>query len=157
MTPGIKIAKKAKINYKLHEYDHDPDTASYGEEAARELGISPDRIFKTLVIELDSSALAVSVIPVSKKLDLKGVAKALGAKRARMADKDQVQRSTGYLLGGVSPLGQKKRLKTIIEASALSHATIHVSAGRRGLEIELAPEDLKNLTSGSFAHISRID
>jgi len=157
MTPGIKIAKKAKINYKLHEYDHDPDTPSYGEEAARELGISPDRVFKTLVIELDSSVLAVSVIPVSKKLDLKGVAKALGAKRARIADKEQVQRSTGYLLGGVSPLGQKKRLRTIIEASALSHDTIHVSAGRRGLEIELAPEDLKNLTSGSFAQITRMD
>ncbi len=155
MTPGIKSAKRAKIDYQLHPYDHDPTAASYGEEAAEKLGVAPERVFKTLVVELDGSTLAVCVVPVTHQLDLKTAAKVLGAKKAKMADKNHVQRTTGYVLGGVSPLGQKKRLKTVIHDSAQSHATIYVSAGRRGLDIELAPEDLKNLTSGSFAHIAK--
>ncbi|MBI9089596.1 MAG: Cys-tRNA(Pro) deacylase [Desulfobacterium sp.] len=155
MTPGIKSAKKAKIEYTLHPYDHDPNAASYGEEAAKKLGVAPEKVFKTLVVELDGSTLAVCVIPVTNQLDLKAAAKALGAKKAKMADKNHVQRSTGYVLGGVSPLGQKKRLKTVLHDSARTHGTIYVSAGRRGLDIELDPEDLKNLTSGSFAHIAK--
>ncbi|MCP4117942.1 MAG: Cys-tRNA(Pro) deacylase [Desulfobacteraceae bacterium] len=155
MTPGIKSAKRAKIKYELHPYDHDPNAASYGEEAAEKLGVAPEKVFKTLVIELDGSTLAVCVIPVTNQLDLKAAAKVLGAKKAKMADKNRVQRTTGYVLGGVSPLGQKKRLTTVIHESAQAHPAIYVSAGRRGLDIELAPEDLKNLTSGSFAHIAK--
>lgn len=155
MTPGIKSAKRAKINYELHTYDHDPNAASYGEEAAEKLGVAPEKVFKTLVVELDGSTLAVCVIPVINQLDLKAAAKVLGAKKAKMADKNHVQRTTGYVLGGVSPLGQKKRLKTVIHDSAQSHATIYVSAGKRGLDIELDPEDLKNLTSGRFAPVAK--
>lgn len=155
MTPGIKSAKRAKINYELHAYDHDPNAASYGEEAAEKIGVAPEKVFKTLVVELNGSTLAVCVIPVTHQLDLKAAAKVLGAKKAKMADKNHVQRTTGYVLGGVSPLGQKKRLTTVIHESAQGHPTIYVSAGRRGLDIELDPEDLKNLTSGSFAPIAK--
>ncbi len=153
MTPAINAAKKAKIPFSIHEYSHDPTCASYGLEAAEKLNIAPDRVFKTLVVDLGGE-LVVAIVPVDAMLGLKNIAKAAGAKKASMADTALVERSTGYVLGGVSPLGQKKRLRTFIDASALAHPTIHVSAGRRGLEIELAPNDLARLTSAQFADLT---
>ena len=153
MTPGINIARQHKIVHRVHEYAHDASSESYGLEAAEKLGVPGEQVFKTLVVALDNKALAVGVIPVSSMLSMKLIAKATGAKKAAMADPADVERSTGYVLGGVSPLGQKKRLKTIIDSSAEKFATVYVSAGRRGLEIELSPVDLKKLTNGLFAEI----
>jgi Cys-tRNA(Pro)/Cys-tRNA(Cys) deacylase len=153
MTPGITAAKKAKIPHRVHQYSHDESSESYGLEAAEKMGVSEERIFKTLVVSLDSKELVVGIIPVSSMLSMKLIAKVSGAKRAAMAEKSDVERSTGYVLGGVSPLGQKKRLKTIIDSSAKNYSTIYVSAGRRGLEIELSPDDLTKLTSGVLAAI----
>lgn len=153
MTPAINLLKKHKISHKVHEYLHDPAAESYGLEAASKLGIEEARVFKTLVVNLDGKALAVGVVPVSSMLNMKLMAKATGAKRAEMASPAEVERATGYVLGGVSPLGQKRQLKTIIDESARGFDTIYVSAGRRGLEIELGPEDLKRLVKGSFAAI----
>lgn len=153
MTPAINTAKKAKVAYSIHEYSHDPSNSSYGLEAAEKMGVEPDRVFKTLVVSLDDRSMAVGVVPVSCTLNLKAIAKALGAKKAAMANAADVERSTGYVLGGVSPLGQKKRLKTVIDASAKVYETLFVSAGRRGLEIELAPADLASLTGAVFSDI----
>ncbi|MEN8251170.1 MAG: Cys-tRNA(Pro) deacylase [Bacteroidota bacterium] len=153
MTPAINIAKKNKIIYKIREYEHDPVSESYGLEAAEKLDIPEERIFKTLVVNIENKELAVAVVPVSSMLSLKLMAKAAGAKKAEMANKADVQRSTGYVLGGVSPLGQKKKLKTFIDGSAQAFETILVSAGRRGLEIELSPVDLKILVNGAFSNI----
>jgi Cys-tRNA(Pro)/Cys-tRNA(Cys) deacylase len=155
MTPGILAARKAKITHKVHEYTHDAASASYGMEAAEKLNLPADRVFKTLVVNTGPQEFAVGVIPVSSMLSMKRMAKAVGAKKAAMATPADVERVTGYVLGGVSPLGQKKRLKTIIDVSAASFLTIYVSAGRRGLEIELSPQDLKSLTSGVFAEIGQ--
>jgi Cys-tRNA(Pro)/Cys-tRNA(Cys) deacylase len=154
MTPAINAAKKAKIAYTIHQYIHDPAAASYGREAAEKLGLDEARVFKTLVVELDQGSLAVGIIPVSAMLSMKLLARAAGAKKAAMADKGAVERATGYVLGGVSPLGQKKRLATFIDASAAAFPTIFVSAGRRGLEIELKPADLVKLTGAKLAGIS---
>ena len=153
MTPGINVAKKAKITHKVHEYAHDSSSESYGLEAAEKLGVPESRVFKTLVVSFDNKELAVGVIPVSSMLSMKLIAKAAGAKKAKMAEPSEVERSTGYVLGGVSPLGQKKRLKTIIDSSAKNHSTIYISAGRRGLEIELSPDDLIKLVNGDLAEI----
>ena len=153
MTPGINIAKKAGIAHTVHEYAHDSSSASYGLEAAEKLGVPEDRVFKTLVVTLNNDALAVAVLPVSSMLSMKLMAKAAGAKKAVMADQADVERATGYVLGGVSPLGQKKRLKTIIDSSARAFSTIYVSAGRRGLEIELNASDLARLVGGRFAGV----
>jgi Cys-tRNA(Pro)/Cys-tRNA(Cys) deacylase len=155
MTPAINQAKKNKILHTVHEYSHDESSESYGLEAAEKMGVPVERVFKTLVVALDSKELAVGVIPVSSMLSMKLIAKAAGAKKAAMADKSDVERSTGYVLGGVSPLGQKKRLKTIIDLSAKNYSTIYVSAGRRGLEIELNADDLVKLTNGALAEISQ--
>lgn len=155
MTPGINVAKKNKIIHTVHEYAHDPTSESYGLEAAEKLGVPEAMIYKTLVVSLDKKELAVGVVPVSSMLSMKSVAKATGAKKATMANQADVERSTGYVLGGVSPLGQKKKLRTIIDTSAKEHSTIYVSAGRRGLEIELAPSDLGKLTNGIFAELSQ--
>lgn len=156
MTPAINIAKKAKIAYTLHSYMHDPASPSYGEEASEKLGIPADRVFKTLIAQIDGRELAVAVIPVSSMLSMKQIAKAVGGKKAEMAKGADVERSSGYILGGVSPLGQKKRLKTFIDASAEDFATIFVSAGRRGLEIELSPQDLKIVCSAEFFELRAI-
>ncbi|WP_415396041.1 Cys-tRNA(Pro) deacylase [Sulfurimonas sp. CS5] len=155
MTPAIDIVKKIKISYKVHEYTHDSSRESYGLEAAEKLGIDEFRVFKTLVVRLDNKELAVGVIPVSSMLNMKKIAKAIGAKKAIMASKSDVERSTGYVLGGVSPLGQKKLLKTIIDSSAEKYSTIYVSAGRRGVEIELYPNDLRSLLNGVFYELSQ--
>ncbi|WP_086933891.1 Cys-tRNA(Pro) deacylase [Agarilytica rhodophyticola] len=153
MTPAINVVKKNNIHYTLHEYTHEASNTSYGSEAAEKLDVPEERVFKTLVVYLENKDLAVAIIPVSYLLSMKAIAKALGAKKAVMATPADVERATGYVLGGVSPLGQKKRLKTIIDISAQSHTTIYVSAGRRGLEIELKPEDLKTLVNGKFAEL----
>lgn len=153
MTPAIDRAKKARIPYTVHEYKHDPSAESYGREAADKMGVDPGRVFKTLVASA-GDALVVAVVPVMRKLDLKLLARAVGAKKAAMAEVAVVERVTGYVVGGVSPLGQKKRLATVIDASAEAHQTIFVSAGRRGLEIELSPKDLAALTGGKIAEVA---
>lgn len=153
MTPAIAAATKRNIPFTLHHYSHDPNHSSFGLEAAEKLHITPDRVFKTLVIRLDDASLAVTVLPVSSKLNLKRAAAACGSKKAEMAEKTLVEKTTGYVLGGVSPLGQKKRLPTIIHASAADHPTVFVSGGRRGLEIELSPADLLDLTGGRLDNL----
>ena len=155
MTPAINSLKKAKIKYKIHQYEHDPASRVYGKEAAEKLNVSFDRIFKTLVVSIDNKDLSVAVVPVSRQLDLKAFAKVLKSKKAKMADKKEVERATGYILGGVSPIGQKKKLKTIIDSSALKYNTVYVSAGRRGLQIELSPEDLGPQTGAAYSEISK--
>ena len=148
-TPAIAAAEAAGIRFTLHEYEHDPRSESYGLEAAERLGLEPARMFKTLVVDRDG-ALAGAVVPVAAQLDLN----ALG-KRTSMADRTKAERATGYVLGGISPLGQRRPLPTVVDASALEHATIHVSAGRRGLEIELDPHDLVRLTGAEVRAIAR--
>ncbi|TLX48371.1 Cys-tRNA(Pro) deacylase [Pseudoalteromonas phenolica] len=154
MTPAILLARKNKIPFSVHEYKHEPNAQSYGLEAAEKLGLNPSQVFKTLVVETDSKQLVVAVLPVNQQLNLKSLAKAVGAKKAAMAAQQLVERSTGYILGGVSPLAQKKRLATVIDSSAKTFETIFVSAGRRGLEIELAAATLCELTQGQFAEIN---
>src|SRR5690606_37855546 len=146
MTPAIDLLKKARASYEVHSYSHDPKAASYGLEAAEKLGLEPARVFKTLLAVTDKDELLVAVVPVAGNLDLKALAQAAGAKKTEMADPSAAQRATGYLLGGISPLGQKKRLRTFIDVSAQAHPTIFVSAGRRGLEVELAAEVLARHT-----------
>lgn len=154
MTPAIELATKYKVAFTVHQYQHNSKAESYGDEAAVSLGVDPKQVFKTLVVELNSGELAVGVVPVSGSLNLKAIANAANAKKAAMADKLKVQRSSGYVLGGVSPIGQRKPLTTIIDSSANNFSTIFVSAGKRGLEIELSASDLANLTSATFAPIS---
>lgn len=155
MTPAINLAKKSKIPHSIHEYVHDAASESYGLEAAEKLGVPVMQVFKTLVVKLDGKTLAVGVLPVSEMLSMKAIAKAAGAKKAEMANPAEVERATGYVMGGVSPLGQKKRLKTVIDQSAVDQQTIFVSAGRRGLDIELSPESLQKLVSGVFGYITQ--
>ena len=153
MTPGIHLARKAKIAYTVHEYKHSPASESYGLEAADTLGVPAARVFKTLVVSLENKEMVVGIVPVASMLSMKLIAKVAGSKKAGMAAAADVERSTGYVLGGVSPLGQKKRLRTIIDSSAREFPTVYVSAGRRGLEIELSPDDLQRLTHAVFAEI----
>jgi Cys-tRNA(Pro)/Cys-tRNA(Cys) deacylase len=141
------------VAHKVHAYPHDPSTASYGAEAAAALGIDPARCFKTLVVDADTG-LTVAVVPVAGSLDLKALAQAVGGKRAAMADPTLAERVTGYVRGGISPLGQRKRLATVVDESALAHETVYVSAGRRGLEVELTPADLVRLTAAVVAAIA---
>jgi Cys-tRNA(Pro)/Cys-tRNA(Cys) deacylase len=148
-TPALSAARAAGIPHRVHEYAHDTGAASYGLEAAAALGVDPARVFKTLVVAVDG-ALAVAVVPVEAQLDLR----ALG-KRAVMAEPRQAERATGYVTGGISPLGQRRRLPTFVDDSALALETMFVSAGRRGLEIELAPHDLLALTGGTARPIAR--
>ncbi|PMH41807.1 aminoacyl-tRNA deacylase [Vibrio sp. 10N.286.49.B3] len=156
MTPAINLAKKKKIEHKIHQYQHDSNCKSYGLEAAEVLGQDPASVFKTLLFCINGEAknLAVAIIPVDKKLNLKLAAKSAKAKKAEMADPDIAQKTTGYVVGGISPLGQKKALPTFIDDSAQVQGTICVSAGKRGLEIELAPSDLANLTRGQFVSLT---
>ncbi|MEZ3178533.1 Cys-tRNA(Pro) deacylase [Streptomyces pimonensis] len=144
----------AGVPFTVHSYDHDPSHPSYGEEAAEAMGVSPDRVFKTLVADVDG-VLTVAVVPVAGQLDLKALAAATGGKRAAMADPALAERTTGYVRGGISPLGQRRRLPTVVDESATLHETICVSAGRRGLEVELSPGDLTELTSATLAPIGR--
>ncbi|GAA0923635.1 Cys-tRNA(Pro) deacylase [Nonomuraea longicatena] len=153
-TPATVALAKAEIGFTLHPYEHDADASAYGEEAADALGLPYERIFKTLVAEVDSG-LAVAVVPVSGRLDLKAFAAALDSKRATMAEAARVERVTGYVVGGISPLGQRKRLPTVVDASALGFPTVYFSAGRRGLQIETAPAGLVELTGAVTAPITK--
>lgn len=154
MTPAIKALQKAKVPFTTHDYHHDPAAESYGLEAAEKMGVEPAQVFKTLVVMLDAKNFAVAVLPVSEMLSMKHIARAAQAKKAAMADKADVERITGYVLGGVSPLGQKKLLKTFIDQSAQIFSTIFISAGRRGLEIELNPQDLASQTLAQFVPLT---
>lgn len=153
-TPATVALTAAGVSYTVHAYDHDPSHPSYGEEAAEAMGVSPDRVFKTLVADVDGT-LTVAVVPVAGQLDLKALATAVNGKRATMADPTLAERTTGYVRGGISPLGQRKKLPTVLDASATTHATICISAGRRGLEVELSPKDLTTLTQAVLAPIGR--
>jgi Cys-tRNA(Pro)/Cys-tRNA(Cys) deacylase len=152
-TPGTALLAKQKVPHTLHSYSHDPRAASYGLEAAEALGLTPERVFKTLLAEVDGT-LTVGIVPVTAQLDLKALAAAVGGKRARMADITAAERATGYVAGGISPLGQRKRLPTVLDTSATNFGTLFCSAGRRGLEVELAPNDLVELTNATIAPIA---
>ena len=151
-TPATAVLAAAGVSFKLHPYSHDPAAASYGLEAAEVLGIDPARVFKTLMVEVDGK-LAVGVVPVSGSLDLKAIAAALGSKKAAMADPAAAERRTGYVLGGISPLGQRQPSPTVIDETAITLDTILVSGGRRGLDIELDPRELVRLTKAVTAAI----
>jgi len=152
-TTATLALQRAKIPFTLHEYAHDPRHDSYGLEASEALGVPPERVFKTLVATVDGS-LAVGVVPVHRQLDLKALAAAVGGKKAVLAEVAAAERATGYVAGGISPVGQKRRLPVVIDASALELATMFCSAGRRGLEIEIAPADLVKATGATVAPIA---
>jgi len=154
-TPAIQALERAGVVHTVLPYQHDPRAESYGLEAAEALGVDPARVFKTLMAEADGQ-LVVAVVPVSARLDLKGLARAVGARKASMADPAAAQRATGYVVGGISPLGQKRPHPTVVDVSALDHPTVLVSAGRRGLDVELAPTDLVSLTSATTAPIAHL-
>lgn len=154
MTPAILQLNKLGLIYQTHQYQHDINCKSFGLEAANKLKVDQKYVFKTLVIDVDSSYLAVAIIPVAKTLNLKNIAKLFKAKKVKMAEAHKVQNSTGYILGGVSPLGQKKSLTTVIDSSAEKLKTIYVSGGKRGLEIELSPENLVISLQASYEEIT---
>jgi Cys-tRNA(Pro)/Cys-tRNA(Cys) deacylase len=151
MTPAINLLKKQNISFKLHEYQHSPNSQSYGLEAAKKIGVEPQCVFKTLVAQIDHAALVVAIIPVNSTLNLKQLAKAANTKKAHMAKPQDVLRSTGYVLGGVSPIAQKKQLQTFIDSSAGQLNSMYVSGGQRGLDIELNPNDLYVITQARWA------
>lgn len=153
-TPATVALTRAGVPHTVHPYHHDPRSGSYGLEAAQALGVDPARVLKTLVASLDGR-LVVGIVPVSGRLDLKALARALGGSRAAMAEVADAERATGYIAGGISPLGQKRALATAVDVSALDHHTVFVSAGRRGLDVELDPRELVRLTGAVTADLSR--
>ena len=155
MTPAVDAAAAAGIEVGVHPYDHDPSHPSYGMEAAEALGVDPEEVFKTLVVELADGRLALAVVPVETTLDVKAVAAALGAKKAVMADPQRAERVTGYVVGGISPVGTKTALPTVVEETALALDLLYCSGGRRGLDISLRPADLVSLTGAVAAPIAR--
>ena len=153
-TPATVALEKAGVTFTVHAYDHDPRSASYGLEAADALGLDPDAVFKTLLAEVDGE-LVVAVVPVSGQLDLKALASAVGGKRAAMADPAVAQRTTGYVVGGISPIGQRRRLRTVVDESASARPAVYVSGGRRGVDLGLDPSDLVRVLDAQVARIGR--
>jgi Cys-tRNA(Pro)/Cys-tRNA(Cys) deacylase len=153
-TPATKALERAGVAFSLHPYVHDPSAASFGLEAAELLGLDPAAVLKTLLAEVDGR-LVVGIVPVSGQLDLKALAAAVGGRRAVMADPAAAERATGYVVGGISPVGQKRRLPTVIDQSALGLPTVYVSGGKRGLDLGLAPADLVALLDATVALIAR--
>ena len=153
-TPATVALARAGIGFRLHEYAHDPRAESYGLEAAEALGLDPARVFKTLMATVDGR-LATAVVPVSGQLDLKALARALGASRAAMADVVVAERATGYVAGGISPVGQRRPHPTVLDSTALDHPSVFVSAGRRGLDLEIAPADLVRITEAITERVGR--
>lgn len=153
-TPATVALAKLGIDFEVRSYQHDPSVTDFGREAADALGVPAERVFKTLLADADGS-LVVGIVPVAGKLDLKALAAAVGARKAAMADPTLAQRKTGYVVGGISPIGQRTRLRTVLDESALSYETVLVSGGRRGFDIELAPASLLRATEGSTAAIAR--
>lgn len=153
-TPATVLLTEAGVPFTVHAYEHDPAAGSYGLEAAMVLGVDPGRVFKTLLATVDGQ-LTVAVVPVSAMLDLKALATAVGGKRAEMADPAVAERATGYVVGGISPLGARRRLPTVVDATALTFPTVYVSGGRRGLDVELAATDLVGLTAAQVAPVAR--
>ena len=156
-TPATTALDRARVDYTTHTYEHDPAAAQgvgYGLEAAHALGVDPQQVIKTLLAHVEGAGLVGGIVPVTSHLDLKALAQAVGGKRATMATPQQAQRSSGYMVGGISPLGQRKPLPTVVDASANSYATVYVSGGRRGFDLGLAPADLLTLTSGTTAVIA---
>ncbi len=153
-TPATVALDRAGVPYTRHPYDHDPSAAGYGLEAAEALGVAPDRVLKTLLVST-GGGLAVGIVPVDGQLDLKAVASALEVKSVTMADPAVAERSTGYVVGGISPVGQKRALRTVLDDTAYGFETVFVSGGRRGFDIELSPADLTSVTRALRAHIGR--
>jgi Cys-tRNA(Pro)/Cys-tRNA(Cys) deacylase len=153
-TPATVALTRAKVEFSTHTYEHDPAAKSYGLEAAEALGLAPEQVFKTLLVEVDGK-LTVGVVPVAKQLDLKAIAAAAGGKKAVMADPAAAERTTGYVVGGISPIGQKRALPTVVDSTATDHPTVYVSGGRRGLDIGLSPADLIAVTNARTAAIAR--
>jgi Cys-tRNA(Pro)/Cys-tRNA(Cys) deacylase len=151
-TPATIALERARIPFRVHEYAHDPRHESYGLEASQALGVPPGRVFKTLIAEVDGGLVA-GVVPVGGQLDLKALAAAVGGKRAALAEVAAAERATGYVAGGISPVGQRRRLPVVLDRSAMDHATVFCSGGRRGLEIELAPADLVRAAAAAVAEI----
>jgi len=152
-TPATALLAREKVTHRLHSYEVDADTPNYGAAVADSLGIAQERVFKTLVTTIDG-ALTIAVVPVTGDVDLKALASAVGGKRAALADRGLAEKTTGYVRGGISPLGQRRKLQTVIDASASTHPTVYVSAGRRGLQVELDPSDLLQLTGTTLARIA---
>ncbi len=152
-TPATALLSRAGVAFTLHPYPHDPRAEGFGEEAATALGVAPERIFKTLIAAADG-ALVCAVVPVAHRLDLKALAAAVGTKRAELAEPAAAARATGYVVGGISPLGQKARLRVVLDSSATAFPTVYVSAGKRGLQVEIAPEDLVRLAGAELAAIA---
>lgn len=153
-TPAIAALNRAKVTYELHEFHHDAAATAFGEEAVEQLRVAPERAFKTLIAQVDGSRLVVGVVPVAGHMDLKALAAAVGGKKAAMAAVADAERATGYVHGGIAPLGQRKKLRTVIDSSARTFDTILVSAGKRGLQMELAADDLARLAEATFADIA---
>jgi Cys-tRNA(Pro)/Cys-tRNA(Cys) deacylase len=153
-TPATVALERAGVTFTVHAYDHDPRSASYGLEAADALGLDPDAVFKTLLAEVDGE-LVVAVVPVSGQLDLKALASAVGGKRAAMADPAVAERTTGYVVGGISPIGQRRRLRTVVDESASARPAVYVSGGRRGVDLGLDPADLVRVLDAQVARIGR--
>jgi Cys-tRNA(Pro)/Cys-tRNA(Cys) deacylase len=155
MTPAILLVRRSGVPHEILEYEHDPAAVSFGHEAVDALGLDAGAVFKTLVADVEGKGLVCAVVPVASMLDLKALADAVGGRRAKLAEPAAAERATGYVLGGISPLGQRKALPLVLDASALELPRMHVSAGRRGLELALAPADFVRLSRASTARIAR--
>jgi Cys-tRNA(Pro)/Cys-tRNA(Cys) deacylase len=154
MTPAIRLLQREGVVFTQHPYEHDAENTSFGDEAASKLGVAPARMYKTLVCQADGVGLVLVLVPVAARLDLKKLAKALDVKKADLADSGVAERTTGYVVGGITPLGGRKVLPVLIDESVSAHETVFISAGRRGLQLELSPADLIRLTAATLARLA---